>query len=515
MMNLNEENFENYPCDNYAVQMLQKCLGELNPTSLSLYKKKLLIKNEIDTKLLKRKGAIKQNREFIKELVDKFPEGLDDQKELLAALYSIPQDDSLETTHWLKSIISQTNNYRLDGVWSRNMIETLLSLGLMISPHLASLCVCVSLINGVAGYGFYFVRGGLDILKLGSHTLEDNPAYGNISTYTKLKVQWEMRYSSIINDVPLWGVVNFLTFHIMDSFVGNITTAVLLLADLVHTLFQQYMETCYFEKLKEELKDNEFAIRKLEELHQRQMLNYNLVILYQAFLLLSFITLCSFFAATASVPLMLIGAGGCLVLQLGINLKDHFIKLSYEEDEVQRSVVLFKMISRLVLQLLLPSMFILSAFYLMPLIANAVFMTAALLAVSAMLINLMNNLNELYEAYKTQPKPGDLAKIDTEIKGLSSVEDEETSNLNRFKLEKITALQDKKTSLQNRFDVALSNLTRESLYSLSGIGLITMVGIALSCGLTPCLGIIALASVLTFAAGYNYEPTLSTQPLII
>ena len=58
MMNPIEENFENYPSDNYAVQMLQKCLSELKGDSLALYKKKLLLKNDIDVKLLKEKGAI-------------------------------------------------------------------------------------------------------------------------------------------------------------------------------------------------------------------------------------------------------------------------------------------------------------------------------------------------------------------------------------------------------------------------------------------------------------------------
>ena len=50
MMNSIEENFENYPSDNYAVQMLQKCLSELNPNSLSLYKKKL--QTEISLKII-------------------------------------------------------------------------------------------------------------------------------------------------------------------------------------------------------------------------------------------------------------------------------------------------------------------------------------------------------------------------------------------------------------------------------------------------------------------------------
>jgi len=511
MKNSMEENFENYPSDNYAVQMLQKCLSELNENSRILYKKKLLLKNDIDVKLLNRKGAIKQNHTFIEELVEKFEDGSEVQKKLLDAFtgYKAP---SSESTHWLKNIISNVNNHRLDGVWSRNMIETLLSLGLMVSTDLKALCACVNLINGVSSYGFYFVRGGLDILKLGNHTLVDNPKYGSISTFTKLKVQWEMRYSCIVNDVPLWGLVNYLTFHVMDSYAGNITTAVLLLADLLHTVYQKSVETHYFEKLKEDLGNDVDAKNMLVILHDRQMLNYNLTMLYQFFLLSSFITLCSFFAATASVPLTLTGAAGCLILQLGINLKDHYIKLSAEQDGIQCSIIRFKMITRVVLQLLLPAMFTMSAFYLMPIVANPIFMTTALLAVSERLINLMNNLNELYEAYKTKGLvESEVAKIDKDIRS-TPVLKTGNSNLDDFKTGKIAALTQQRTNIENRYAVAQSKLMKDSLISLSGIGLITMAATVLSCGITPCLAVLAVASVSTYALGINFDELYSIKP---
>lgn len=515
MMNSIEENFENYPSDNYAVQMLQKCLSELNDVSLVLYKNKLLLKNDIDVNLFNRKGAIKQNHTFIEELVEKFQDGSAVQTALLDAFtgYKAP---SSESTHWLKNIISNVNNHRLDGVWSRNMIETLLSLGLMVSTDLKALCACVNLINGVSSYGFYFVRGGLDILKLGSHALEAYPGHKKISPFTKLKVQWEMRYSCIFNDVPLWGLVNYLTFHVMDSYTGNITTAVLLLADLLHTVYQKSVETHYFEKLKEALGDDTTAIEKLKELHNRQMLNYNLTMLYQFFLLSSFITLCSFFAATASVPLTLTGAAGCLILQLGINLKDHYIKLSAEQDGIQCSIIRFKMITRVVLQLLLPAMFIISAFYLMPIVANPIFMTTALLVVSERLINLMNNLNELYEAWKIKHLVnGEVEKINYHIKLLqptSGQKSEENLNLLTFKTGKIAALTKQKTNIEDRYYLAQSKLMKDSLFSLSGIGLITMVGMVLSCGVSPCLAVLAVASVSTYALGINFDELYSMKP---
>ena len=160
-------------------------------------------------------------------------------------------------------------------------------------------------------------------------------------------------------------------------------------------------------------------------------------------------------------------------------------------------------------------MFTMSAFYLMPIVANPIFMTTALLAVSERLINLMNNLNELYEAYKIEPHvTEEVEKINKDIKLRKLLPGQKTENVNldNFKTKKQDDLKQQKTNIENRYAVAQSKLMKDSLISLSGIGLITMAATVLSCGITPCLAVLAVASVSTYALGINFDELYSIKP---
>jgi hypothetical protein len=94
------------------------------------------------------------------------------------------------------------NSHRLDGVWSRNFTKMTLLYNQVELPLFSEMDSHVNMLNGLTSYGFYMVRGGMELGKLIKHSLSNNDFYveRQISKLEQFKVQWNLRSPAIIND---------------------------------------------------------------------------------------------------------------------------------------------------------------------------------------------------------------------------------------------------------------------------------------------------------------------------
>lgn len=417
----NRNAFKNYNQMSFDIEKLQeiiklnkfKDLDDKTQEKLRItLEEKLCFKMYIDAEVFNRKKTIQKNADsYIKLKKDKEDAKASYEAYVLNqfgtnANFRAEEDPEIkEFTNFVKELISYINSHRLDGVWSRALINTLLGLGLMVSVTLVALSKAVAIINGFASYLMYYLRGGLELGKMVKHTFSHHQFYedNDISALDIATVQLGQRYTTIINDLVLWGPVNMVTFHWWTDLrgaeqgnKGDWLTLGLLCADLTLTLFRLWHEYSKFNTFKEELSSiildaakRDDIINELEEKQKKTIVELWLTIGYQVFLIGSFATMTVISKALA-------GSIACFALQILFTLKDLFVKLATTDNSEQRYRELVKSLSHIFIQVLIPGMFICYSMLLaptLPFTLPAFFVTAALIAISSLCIKCVNSYN--------------------------------------------------------------------------------------------------------------------------
>lgn len=368
-MSVTKKDFIDYNYNNYFISLLKECTGN-SRLSESLSKKKS-IKAEIDL-LMNRKAELQQFS-FSKTI----------------------QDNS-----------STFNSHRLDLIWSRNLIETIIMVANINLPSLNLYLQAIATTNGYLSYILYIVRGGTDVVNLLKHVflpeanLQKFYDEKNISYWEKFTVQWGLRYSRIMNDIVLWAPVNSITFHLLYGegalgIAGGFLTLLLLIGDFQMTRIAKQTHEQYFQKILKEVGE-EADQGDLIKQHQKTMRNFDFVLNYQIALITSFacIVLASL-CGSSGMPILLVASISCFISQIVINLKDEYLELNDEQDKEKINNLYLKISKRIFIQLAIPASVLVIGISLIPLLPTlpVVFLLAANTFIAMQLIQLTNNFN--------------------------------------------------------------------------------------------------------------------------
>ena len=421
---------------------------------LKVLKKKLEAIAYLDKEVLDRKERIKDNQDNL-NLVDAALILLENKNVINEE--NIENARKTAFTNNIQDSISYWNGHRLDLVWSRNFIEVMLLASSTTLPALSRLLATVAFVNGILSYGLYFLRGGLDVTKKVKHTIQEHDFYetNGLTTWERLAVQYKLRYARIINDVVLWGPVNLLTCHLLTGpgllgNLGNGLTVFLLVGDLYMTTVVKSQSLHNFDRLNREMRfqfgiateedrnyldnlnktpnDNLSVEQKAEKdlltglkdqdqhknendghllhlfdtLRVNQMAtneDFDLIIAYQTALVASFSLI---FVACLMTPLnmllLIAGSVGCFFFQYLINLKDMYLRLESETNVHNQHAIYKEMITRVILQTLVPAAIIAAGILVMPLLPtlSVWLMFGMCMTLAATMVTLSENLMSQY-----------------------------------------------------------------------------------------------------------------------
>lgn len=401
-------NFKNYCADGYAIELLDHFIhsGEYEHLKrsqqlniLQTYKQKLIAKHKIDKEVLQRTREHVKNQERLQALrikFVKFPKKTTfiDRKEIDDALAM--HDDSKEKLDYdVKDLATIVSAHRSDATWFRELLLNFINSNTAQSDSFKRFLE----LNTYVGFSIYGIRGGWEIAKLVKHTfIDDNPYYqeNQLGTLDRLSLQLQIRYPIIVNDV-IWGLTNSLSYFLLKS---NDPTAgwlvfIMSFVDLISMFKQTYDIHQNFKKLKDALG---FIPKEIQEQHDRAMNGQYLSILIQFSMIVSFIAVFSLLPGVAPVA----GIIACFVMQVFSNVKDQLLQIYNSNDSNERWAIAFKMILRVMLQAIIPAMFILCSLYLLPIIPSLTafwLINAGLVLLTKLLIDFISVFNENFTIY--------------------------------------------------------------------------------------------------------------------
>jgi hypothetical protein len=501
------QSFNKYPQYNYILSIFTRWVDSsqfakwlvTNPSelraTLDFFKNSIIEKNKIDFEALKRKNEHQKNKIALVKLYNLYKDHLMNGEHQQHAEHSCAQIaeafaihrgpvnqilPEIEIISSINQAISSTNNHRLDGVWSRNMFNTLKYLQIYQSDLLDKLIGHVRFLNNITSYGFYFVRGGLEGLKLLSHVFDQAEYYqrNHISTWNKLIVQWSLRFPTLINDLILWAPVNLLCAHFLGDQPSNLLTSALLLGDFLHGCVITYLghaKQDYFASLPHGVKQQLLQINKLD-------LKKNLsLIAYQFCLFVGFSLIpLAFYVANPNIYLFR-AAMTCLTLQFINNQREFLVDLFHANDSKTFYDVLNKMASRFLVQAIIPLSFFFTANLFMPtLLATtpAWFITCSLLSLSTMLVNLSNDYTQWFSNWNnpSQLDTQDIIQkgqqITQDIEQLAGNRNTSACDLKRFELKNLEQNFLQKHHSNQRLQLDVINHVLYPSVALSTLGLV-------------------------------------------
>ena len=340
MMAGTSDNFKNYHAKTYLIELVYH--------STQAYKYKIILsnfineKNEVD-EALNRKNELNKNKEYLKQLGN-----------------IREYEPFFSSTAWVKDNITACNSIRLDhGVWSRNLIATVLLIG-YAAPQLAQLIQVLALLNALCSFTFYFIRGGLELMCGIKH------AFGTQATLQdRIYFQIEQRYQTIVNDLILWAPINLTTAYFLFGMGGDLLTLALLVADLAVCVAVYYHKKNLFERAKVLAENDAALITLLENEHKKELNKLESRIGYHALLVVLFACI-----IPNILPLSITALSLIVLLQLVYNLKDLFFEYKQTPDDRDKNILLFKMAMKSIEFISLPLFFILMGLVVMPLLAN-------------------------------------------------------------------------------------------------------------------------------------------------
>lgn len=443
-----KEKFKSYHLNQYELQLSQS----FSSKSILILDRRLQMladKHTIDLKFTNRKNEFKSNLErYVDCLYQKYLNDKDKNEISFTQYRDILKQDLLQSseaekqlaylnalkdkkvnssskeykyepysvTNHVKNTISAINNPRLDhAVWSRSLVEIIIFSAQVSAPQLSLLLKAVALLNGFASYGFYVVRGGIDAL-VGAKNLLSKDIYkdNQIEFSDRFYFQVEQRYQRIINDLPLWAPVNYLTFHILVGngplgMAGNILTVALLVADFALAFYGYCHKVSQFKKIEQKIKSDIVAtenkenkqaleeyLNEIRNVHLKDLEQLRYQLFYQAALVIAFSVL-----IVNTVPCMLTAGVTIFLLQLFLNEKDLYLQLKDETNAKERLVLLFKMFMKLFEHLMVPGIFVLVGLLVMPLLPalNIWLVLIATATITYNMLQLTHYITNLYSDY--------------------------------------------------------------------------------------------------------------------
>jgi len=375
-ISMTKQDFMDYNYNNYFISVLKKCLNDLNddPTQ------KAYLEKILTDKLNKKK--------YLDKLMER-------KQEL----------GKFAITKYIQDQIDYFNSHRLDMVWSRNFIETILFVAKINLNELSLFLKSIANLNGYLSYGLYFVRGGLDLLNLVKHVVlpsEDLQEFYNkfdVSNSEKFIVQWRLRYGRLMNDIVLWGPVNLATFHWLTGngilgIAGNFLTVLLLVGDFAMTYISKMDKEHYHQMMQDELKS--YSIEGLINAHHQKIINdLDFVMNYQLALIASF-SLIAFALVfnPINIPLLVIGGTSCFVAQYYINLKNALLALEQEQNPHKQNMLYLDIAHRIFIQAAIPTMAICTGIFIIPMVPGIPmwFLLAANMVMASQMIQLTTDI---------------------------------------------------------------------------------------------------------------------------
>ena len=428
--------FKNYCADNYAIDLLGHFLNseQFNQLSesqqlniLRTYKEKLIFKNKIDKEVLLRTRLNITNQELLKSLKFmflKYPKNKtqQDRDELDQALSLHSDSKTTVMDNIIKDLTTSINAHRSDTLWFR---ELLLSFVDQRNTQSESFKEFLKM-SAYLSFSLYGIRGGWEITKLINHTfIKNNPFYeeNKLGTLDRLSVQLQIRYPIIVNDV-VWGLTNSLCYFLLknnDPTAGWLTF-IMSFVDLLNLCKQTYDIQQNFQKLKDELGT---IPKEMQDQHNRAMASQFLSILIQLGMIASFIAVFTLLPGVAPVA----GIIACFVMQVFNNIKEHLIQIYNSNDKSERWSIALKMVLRLMLQVIIPALFILCSLYLIPIIqAGAAFwiINISLIFMSKLLVDFVSQLSDNFKNIMTSDEKinalmAEKTKLDIEKTEIESI----------------------------------------------------------------------------------------------
>jgi hypothetical protein len=423
-------NFKNYCADSYAIELLDHFIHSsefehLKPNQqlniLQTYKQKLIFKNKIDKEVLHRTRENDSNQERLKALKTKFlkfPKKTTDsyRKEIDDAL-ALHDDSKGKWDYDVKDLTTSINAHRSDTTWFRELLLSFINSSATQSDSFKKFLE----LNTYVGFSIYGIRGGWEIAKLVKHTfIDDNPFYqkNQLGTLDRLSVQLQIRYPIIVNDV-VWGLTNTLSYFLLKSNdpTAGWLTFIMSFVDLISMIKQTYDIQHNFKKLEDALG---VVPKEIQEKHDRSMKSQYFSILIQLGMIASFIAVFTLLPGVAPVA----GVIACFVMQVFNNIKDHLLQIYNSNDPNERWAIALKMVLRVMLQAIIPAMFILCSLYLIPIVQTAAafwVINISLIILTKLMVDFVSKLNEDFTNYmmsdqKIEKITSEQQKLTTELK---------------------------------------------------------------------------------------------------
>jgi hypothetical protein len=415
--------FKNYCADGYAIELLDhfihsKEYEHLNSTQqlniLQTYKQKLIFKNKMDKEVLHRTRENDSNQKRLQALRIKylnFPKKttVTDRKEIDDAL-AIHDDSKAKSDYDIKDLTTSINAHRSDTTWFRELLLSFINSSATQSDSFKKFLE----LNTYVGFSIYGIRGGWEIAKLVKHTfIDNNPFYqeNQLGTLDRLSVQLQIRYPIIVNDV-VWGLTNSLSYFLLKN---NDPTAgwlvfIMSFVDLISMIKQTYDIQQNFKKLEDALG---VVPKEIQEKHDLEMKSQYLSILIQLGMITSFIAVFTLLPGVAPVA----GVIACFVMQVFSNVKDHLLQIYNSNDTNERWTIAFKMVLRVMLQAIIPAMFILCSLYLLPIIPSLtafLLINAGLIVLTKLSIDFVSVCNENFKNYMMSDQKIDATRSENE-----------------------------------------------------------------------------------------------------
>jgi hypothetical protein len=214
----------------------------------------------------------------------------------------ITNGERLET---LREGMSDLNMHRLNWVWGGGLDHSLLDL---MPAHWGNkqgaetVFSAISPVTGYMSFILYYCRLGINLYLLTKGSLKgswmdpwqtEEERAVHLSIYERFQTQWEQRQFAIINDV-FWATANMACFLwlVKDGilgctlYMGNALTAVLLLMDLVITMYDYTKQATEYRAgiaaYDEEEQTLEGRIRDEEDSYEKEVLKEHLAVLLEA-----------------------------------------------------------------------------------------------------------------------------------------------------------------------------------------------------------------------------------------
>ena len=343
------------------------------------------------------------------------------------------------------------------------LINTVMTQFMMVPNNLHELSNFISFLSPYLSYGVGFTIGFSELLKSGMHTFDDHQFFKDkkIDKWDKFKVQAGLRSDSIV------GVLGAIVIMLSNTYLNNLHGEVqsdwgaglmtgFLILDFIYNEHKIANEKLKLEALKTEISaliEDENERENILFLLDTQQKNTNRLNWGMRTYLFLWYTSIGINMFSKAADVLLASSIASLIIQILFSFKDTYLKLTTITDDKEWYRELEKSGLRIFVQILIPSLFICYGLFLaptLPVTLPAFFISAALITVSSLCVQLVNRWNEYSDA-KWALEDYYKEKIDKHLDYIQEPEEKK---------------------LKDNLKIASQNFYYQSGYTLSGVILV-------------------------------------------